>query len=184
MSRSYGRGVLLASIDQFPVYRVGPPSALLHHLPIHAPLARLDLSSFCPFSTIESLYCQEFHGEATAVVFEVVGKFRREEYYMTMGGRPEEDGGEGREACCWIETPSSDAKLKNQWNQMMRALQVITLRHTLQDSRRVQMPETLLRTESGRVNLKIGWSIRDKESGVRSTEFSHSDCALTYLQLC
>lgn len=171
MSRSYGSGVLLASINQFPVYRIGTPSLRLHQLPVHALPARLDVSAFRPFSTVESLYCQELSGEATAVVFEAVGKFRKDEFYMTTHGRPEEECGDGRgwEACCWVESPSGDAKLSSQWSQMMRALHLITLRHTLQDPKRLQTPGTLLRMDNHRVTLKIGWSLRDKESGVRFT---------------
>lgn len=169
MSRPYGDKVLLASINEFPVYRIGIPTPLLHHLPVHAPPARLDISAFCPYSTTDSLYCQELSGEATAVVFEVIGRFCREDFYLTMRGRPEEGRGEGSgwEACCWVECPSDDAKLVSQWKQMMRALHVITLRHTLQEPQRLQTPGTLLRTKNDKVSLKIGWSIRDKASGVR-----------------
>lgn len=171
MTLSHRGGVTLANITEFPVYRVGPPNPLLYHLPLHAPPARLDLSGFCQYSTCESLYCQELAGEATAVVFEVVGKLREEEFYLTTDGRPVEGGREdrGREACCWVESPSEEAKLGSQWNQMMRALHVITLRHTLQDPKRLQTPNSLLRTESDKIYLKIGWSIRDKETGVRTS---------------
>lgn len=173
MSFSAKDHVQLASITEFPVYRIGRPNPLFSHLPAYAEPARLERAAFQQYSDTEHLFCQYVSGEPTAVVFEVVGRLRREDFFLTKQGKHSEGSApSGLEASCWIEGVAEDVGLWSKWRQMIRAINIVTLRHTLQHPNRLHGPDTLLRSCSGNSILRVRWNLVDQNHNVSRSHYN------------
>lgn len=176
MSRFYGLGVRLEPVFEFPIYRTGRPDSRFSIFPINSEEANLGHCEFTPFNAMESLYCQCFTTRTTSscvmtepstVIFEAVGRLCHTDCFLTTTGRALVKGDMklGREASCWVEGIVCDEIYGAQWREMMDTLTLITSRRTTKPVH-LQSSGTLLRTDEGQYNLRVGWTLQDRLTGV------------------